>query len=102
MPGFYSYEKKRIYCANWDEDHHLCRCLADGLKCKPCFCKFYATRAELATSRTNALKRIATLPEAQQAHISEKYFNGKRPWRRYATPTIDPYTVDYIESLKGE
>ncbi len=98
------FERKRAYCGNWDSRHNKCTVLADGRKCKPSYCEFYATRALLADSREKAMRRIASLPEEQQDHIAMKYYDGKKPWKKYLPITFDPYAVGmFLDELeKGE
>lgn len=95
------YERKRVDCGNWDKKHNQCRVLADGRRCKPNSCEFFMTRAAISESRTNAYKRLATLPEEQQQHIAVKYYDGKMPWRKYRTATFDPYAVGILDDFYG-
>ncbi len=98
------FNRKRVDCGNWDRKHNRCEVLADGRKCKPTYCEFFMTRAAITESRTNAYRRIATLPEEQQEHISQKYYEGKRPWKKYTPVTFDPYAVGmFLDELeRGE
>jgi hypothetical protein len=44
-------------------------------------CPFHKTSARLAEDRLRIDKRLASLDCDMQAAISEKYFNGRAPWR---------------------
>lgn len=49
--------------------------------CKGKGCPFMKTREQQEEEIKAVYKRIATLEEIKQKRISEKYYNGKRPWR---------------------
>lgn len=50
-------------------------------ECKHDTCSFHQTLEQLLESREKAAARLRTLPEDEQAYISDKYYRGKMPWR---------------------
>jgi len=43
-------------------------------------CPFRKTADEVSASRERAYRRLASLDAETQAHISETYYGGKKPW----------------------
>lgn len=48
--------------------------------CKGENCKFMRLEADLQLTQMKLFQRLASLSEVQQAHISNKYYNGRKPW----------------------
>ena len=56
------------------------------LKCGECSgnydrCPFYKPRWMADRDTRKRLYRISQLPEEQQAHIAQRYYHGKMPWK---------------------
>jgi hypothetical protein len=60
----------RVYQCEALEDHHNC----------PTACPLYITAKDSLHSLLAANRRLRTLPEEQQAHISRRYYDNERPW----------------------
>jgi len=58
-----------------------CKCLK-VLVCKKKPCRFSKSSAELENSSKKSFERIKNLSKEQQSCISEKYFQGKKPWNK--------------------
>lgn len=43
-------------------------------------CSFYRTAKQLAESERKARELLVSLPEEKRQWISDKYYEGKRPW----------------------
>jgi hypothetical protein len=58
-------------------------CMAGvATECRPEGCGFYKTKAEHDKSTRAWKERLQSLPESTQMAISEKYYNGRRPWNK--------------------
>ena len=51
-----------------------CVCLNSGICERPC--RFFKTEEELIAQKVRVAKRLKSLPEDQQMHIRDKYYNG--------------------------
>ena len=49
--------------------------------CTPETCPFYKTEAKDAEDRNAAMDRLAAMDGIDQDYLSEKYFNGEKPWK---------------------
>lgn len=72
-------EKQRNVCVHMRDK---CRLLTKQFCATQPTCVFFATAEQQYVSYKCANARLATLPQAQQLHISQKYFNGEFPWLR--------------------
>ena len=59
----------------------VCSCLEKRTCPGYMICPFYKPVWVQERDRRRKFERLATLPEAQQLYISEKYYQGKMPWR---------------------
>ena len=69
-------------CANRKQTEEGFYCAAADYKtCGGGSCAFYITGEAAKASREKADKRLRTLTELEQRCISEKYYQGKMPWK---------------------
>ena len=77
------------YCFAWDQNNRgVWGCKATTMECdgRNEDCPFFKTNEQHKADRQAANERIATLPDWQQAAISEKHYGGEKPW---AKPNIE-------------
>jgi len=56
-----------------------CKILENNSRCGK-HCSFRKTEEELIADRQKALNMLASLSFEMQLYISDKYYQGKRPW----------------------
>lgn len=95
-------EKSPDFCCNWNPEQRCCKALNVGRDCKPCGCSFYETIAEHSFYVEHAQKRLASLDIKVQAHIADKYYNGKRPWTKITGIPDDVEILDYAPLPGGD
>ena len=69
-------------CINFDIKYGRFFCTATEYEtCEGDVCKFYKTQARQREQNEQARVQLRSLPEDKQREISEKYYDGRTPWR---------------------
>jgi len=67
-------------CFAYDPANKNCSALHDSSGCG-FTCPFRKSKTEHKAGHRRANQRLASLPEDQQQHIAETYYDGERPWK---------------------
>lgn len=68
-------------CINFDIKYGRFFCTATTNEtCEGKQCKFYKSQEQLREQKEQVRAHLRSLPDDKQAHISEKYYDGKTPW----------------------
>ena len=65
----------------------VCKVLSVA-KCKYPSCSFYMTEGDRQKSMSVCDERLCSLPINQQGYIADKYYQGRREWRRQRSQTF--------------
>ena len=69
-------------CINFDIKNGRFTCMATEYDvCEGEQCKFYKTQARQREQNEQVRAHLRSLPEDKQREISEKYYDGRTPWK---------------------